>query len=119
MREIKFRGWSKIDKKILSWKELKSVAGVLNHFDTKEEYDLCIMQFTGLLDKNGRGIYEGDILKLENTLGDKNFYEVFWQNGFGCYSTKPNTSVPLSVWNCYMEIIGNIYETPTLLKGST
>ena len=83
--------------------------------------DNTLMQYTGLKDKNGVEIYEGDILSLIrcldkhficmcNKLPDKDFTDVvIFENGeFTCNELG---NIP-----DYYEIIGNIYENPELLK---
>jgi YopX protein len=70
-----------------------------------------VMQFTGLLDKNGKEIYEGDIISRSNTL----FGEVFWDNENSMYRFRDKTGAwTLSSYKKY-EAIGNIYENPELL----
>lgn len=70
-----------------------------------------LMQYTGLHDKNGKEIYEGDILKITYKLSGKTIISsVRWANA----KFKPTR---LSEHNQYeIEIIGNIYQNPELLK---
>ena len=78
--------------------------------------DYPLMQFTGLTDKNGKEIYEGDICKIpsqwfHNTPED-HVYEIEFYNGsFGKFNDGDWTVEPED-----HEVIGNIYENPELLK---
>jgi uncharacterized phage protein (TIGR01671 family) len=141
MRKIKFRAWDKKTKKIRSVVSIafhnkrrvfdyedSNLPKVVNlwGYDIIEQKDICLhregneyvlMQYTGLKDKNGKEIYEGDIVKWAKEtnhtskctmLGPK---PIIWSsefcgfelNGFGLIYKK-------------YEIIGNIYENPDPLK---
>ena len=109
-REIKFRAWGDFGKKM--------------HFQTKEEdlwsflrdaYGMELMQYTGLKDKNGKEIYEGDIVKPVKFNDIINTVE-YISHGF--YRLKRHNGKPYlnALGSCDVIIIGNIYENPTLIK---
>lgn len=94
--------------------------------------DESVGQFTGLHDKNGKEIYEGDVLK--NNLADNPFGVVTWHNdgyffidcGFGKFPINANGYRSLgemlvlkidNVKDVFFEVIGNIHDNPELLKG--
>ena len=110
MREIKFRAWDKEIKCMI-----KNPLNFPEWYPTNE-----LMQYTGLKDKNGKEIYDGDILNMFP--------------GFGC-EWKPRivtvTYRPASFWvdfdfgcqsfilddhDCSFEVIGNIHQNPELLE---
>lgn len=100
MREIKFRAWDR---------KTKTMFGGVNNISPREDYEL--MQFTGLKDKNGKEIYEGDVLRFL----DKQIYEkVLFKNGMFVREWAEQEN-PLYLGLDHFEIIGNIWENPELL----
>ena len=79
-----------------------------------------VCQFTGLTDKNGRKIFEGDIVNFYNDDGEYSPYEVRWRNsGFSVLMNgKPNLFDELDdFFRSRCEVIGNVFDNPELLKG--
>ena len=78
---------------------------------------LVIMQSTGLKNKNGNEIFEGDIVKMSKDVSvDTTYYEVVRRRG-GAYSLESKQhGCDLWIRHTDCEIIGNIYENPELLE---
>lgn len=130
MREIKFRGWDGETKRMYLWDELcgrsKTVpeAHPITCLYSHNDDSWKVMQFTGFKDKSGREIYEGDL--------DSDYNVVSWcdkRNGWAMKVwNQPTKEIVLChCYNCEgdyeladdiddIEIIGNIYENPELLK---
>ena len=122
MREIKFRAWDKENKEMLDIKDLHwddctrefSIRTTMysDYFDVE---DMILMQYTGLKDKNRKEIYEGDIVKsyyyIDTTNGEQERYHQK-EVKFNEISCEYNINAFEN-----LEVIGNIYENPELLKG--
>lgn len=112
MREIKIRAWDAIEKRYYYWTIEDCFSGI--HAGCMEKY--AFEQYTGLHDKNGKEIYDGDILKLDG--GDALFKVVFDDGAFGLNSDITPSIVygmrTLDVLDG--EVIGNIHENPELLE---
>lgn len=69
-----------------------------------------IGQFTGLADKDGKEIYEGDI--VETFIGN---LEIIWSQGLACYRLQDGGGSLYSIDGMEMEVVGNIHDNPELL----
>jgi hypothetical protein len=117
MRIIKFRAWDSLNNKMTPVIDV-SQSRQYWEFDWLGQYDFPIMQYTGLKDKNGKEIYEGDILK-ETTQGypSSNFdSEEIWS--FTDMRELWHRLDPVVGWgHNEVEVIGNIYQNPELLNN--
>lgn len=87
--------------------------GILNGYDNTPKHQL--MQFTGLQDRNGKDIYEGDILKFADGLKPQFVKWSQWTAGFTTAIHEHSGTTGLHR-NC--EVIGNIYSNPELLEAT-
>src|SRR5206468_1427488 len=106
-RELKFRGWNANMKRMEN--DLSVRSWLFNYLDQFPE--LIIMQYTSLKDKNGKEIYEGDILK--GAYNDHLYLVEFKRGEFIC--EKGIHILGRSLWD-KTEIVGNIYENPELFQ---
>ena len=145
MREIKFRAFHRKYKVVLPvwvidfqfqrlqmwWNDTSEDSN--NAWDSFSDVEL--MQYTGLKDKNGKEIYEGDIIRIRMYKGNYENYKITWINDYHeVEEDNPNIDmetaefiainekegidfnwIDSSIWfKC--EVIGNIYENPELME---
>jgi hypothetical protein len=133
LREIKFRAWDELNRVMM---EPETVGlfihfdGTMNHHDlgivqgTSNTPQMTLLQYTGLKDSNGKEIYEGDVVKSVALSNDHH------QRGATAVSPVEywcgNAVLSITYTPIYpfcldhdIEIIGNIYEHPHLLKEAS
>lgn len=123
MREIKFRAWVNELKLMCIVERLDIAAGriCLKHVEFAKIFlservgapinDVKLMQYTGLKDKNGKEIYEGDIVRLPEDEDYKYYSIIYSKNRLG-FTLSNGCGFGLSYG---IEVVGNIYENPELL----
>ena len=85
--------------------------------------DFVVEQCTGLKDKNGKLIYEDDIVRWSLCRGDKDIcenYQIIWQDNcaaFGCLKSNGDILDMFSQPKLKAKVIGNIHENPDLLES--
>jgi uncharacterized phage protein (TIGR01671 family) len=133
MREIKFRAWDKEYKKMMEWgKQLKGLSqnGIktVMSYNSEDGWSDCynlkdieLMQYTGLKDKNGKEIYEGDIVKYFDNKEHIVVVENIKELGTGMYLKRVGSGYytlnPSVIRDYEVEVIGNIYENKELLQN--
>lgn len=83
MREIKFRAWDTDNKKMVLWGELLS-KNLQNILSMPKYCGYELMQYTGIKDKNGKEIYEGDIVQQFNVKENGIIEYKYGQFGINC-----------------------------------
>jgi hypothetical protein len=108
-REIKFRAWHILDKEIVYFEDWESIRNLARY--AEYNYVDNITQYTELKDKNGKEIYEGDILS-----GYPHGSSIVkWDNEYGCWHSGFDLIGNEIKDMPEREVIGNIYENPELL----
>ena len=136
MRPVKFRAW---DGKIM-WQSVgfydndcgrfispeRGMMGSVDNFPmhpgNPQKESVVLMQFTGLTDRLGKEIWEGDLLKYEDEVAgvySESFYTVSWSDGGFYLESSEDTEYDMAAQSSFTdhcEVIGNLYEHPDLLR---
>jgi uncharacterized phage protein (TIGR01671 family) len=112
MREIKYRAWIPGEERMDFNDIFIRASGNPVIYEGKENPDIILMQFTGLKDKNGKEIWEGDIVTYK-IISHKVVAAVEFDTSYGQWVKDGQR---LSSYLKTTEVIGNIYENKNLLK---
>ena len=135
-RPIKFRVWDKKYKRF--WREIEPFHFILNNSDKHTTYESIddfneivinlerfeIQQFTGLKDKNGREVYEGDI--IQNSIDHPILFEIIYHKQHAAFKQRlinkdfpriqPSSLEFMNIMRVF--VVGNVFENPELLVNS-
>ena len=134
MRDIKFRAWDKEAQQMLTVRDINFCGEELDTYEMDGDWlsfeDVEVMQYTGLKDKNGKEIYEGDILSIECYSYEEPEDEVLGNVTITVFGNALIVTGDSGETEClYLsdlrgsyttiyEVIGNIYENPELFGES-
>jgi len=120
MREIKFRAWDKKEKVMHGVLDLHFYPDGITSFETQNFVDSYeLMQYTGLKDKNGKEIYEGDLYYFSrySALPAEVYWDDRWAGWRGRVKGEMQFDKTYDISPIkFGEVIGNIYENEDLLK---
>ena len=120
MRELKFRMLTQTTDKIIGYVDVYDL--LRNGYDVLPDFEEAVLegvefeQYTGLIDKNGKEIYEGDIVKMPDWQEEPKYeiveyrkagFDPFQEGCMECWSPDGDE----------VEVIGNIHENKELLRG--
>jgi len=115
MKEIKFRAWD--GEKMLPPEDITQAP---EHRKWLGKHDYSLMQYTGLKDRNGKEIYEGDVIK---GFGESGNFTVEYSDAkyivthkYGIWGNLCSLPIMYKDYGYKLEIIGNIYESTELIK---
>ena len=127
MNDMHFRAWDKAKGKWIDGAygfhilgEAMLIGGLFQDYKIEDLNNIVIEQFTGLFDKQGKEIYEGDIVRYTHKdLGHPVDYEVvFYEGAFLQENCPPRRLYKPNIWYEWekLQVIGTIHENPKLLE---
>jgi uncharacterized phage protein (TIGR01671 family) len=126
IREIKFRAWDILSKRMMEDIELWLIPYGVLFPHTPDQRCLELMQFTGLLDKNGKEIYEGDVIQgnhkdlwivIEMLGGLSMLNKRYYGQQYNDLIAIPVNTSQTASWLRDSKVIGNIFQNPELLEA--
>lgn len=128
MRDIKFRAWHKDIKEMFEVGQITLKKEIWDYQPEDRKYigmsipyqpSFILMQYTGLHDKNGKEIYEGDIVKYKDSRGQHIEKVIFDKGCFyaGMHWGSSTRVAPKLINPRITEVIGNEFDNPELLGG--
>ena len=126
---VRFRVWIKTEKRMIETDDLLDIDYENKEIVTQQVYfenglpddrdiycydfdEIELMQSTDMVDKNGKEIFEGDIVKCSGLLGTIESFKAMWI----CSFVKYNNYQKVGFFAQEIEVVGNIYENPELLE---
>ena len=126
---VRFRVWIKTEKRMVFSDDILSIDYENKEIVTQQVYfenglpddrdiycydfdEIELMQSTDMVDKNGKEIFEGDIVKCSGLLGTIESFKAMWI----CSFVKYNNYQKVGFFAQEIEVVGNIYENPELLE---
>lgn len=117
-RELKYKAWDG-ENMYLSPSSKEGMHHLASWFEAHSKYgskgkESIILEWTGLTDKTGKEIYEGDIFKLG---AEKEIFEVRFEHGcFMAFCNGKQYGLIGELRICFIEVIGSIHSNPELLR---
>lgn len=118
MRDIKFKVWDKVNKRMIEWEEL-ILLPIWEVFTINTEEDTMeILEFSGMTDKLGNELYEGDIIEYQNEK-----YRIDYMEGekswkiLGITTHEDTTSYDMEIVSKNSLLLENSYRNPTFLDN--